>query len=69
MAQWVKHLTLGFLSGHDLRIVRATLGHGASLRFSLLSLCPSAFSPSQKKKVAENKLSHDVMLYIPVQIY
>ena len=59
VAQLVKHPTLDFCSGHDLRVVgsspmlRLYVGLGACLRFSL-SPTPTATSLKRKKKEKES---------------
>ena len=51
MAQWVKHLTLDFSSGHDLRVLRSSPMLGSALPGSRLEiLSPPAPPPSLKKK-------------------
>ena len=44
VVQSIKHLTLGFSSGHDLRVVRSSLASGS--RISKKSACPSPLLPS-----------------------
>ena len=64
VAQWVKCLTLGFRSGHDLRPVGASPTSGSLLHEDSDSLCLSVSLPSpphsctlSKKKLIKKKLN------------
>ena len=46
MAQSVKHLTIGFSSGHDLRVLRSSPVSGSAVMRSLLEILSSSPSPS-----------------------
>ena len=68
MAQLVKHPILNFSSGHDIRVVRSSLGSGSALSvesaWDSLSLCPSPDSCSlslSKKKWYEKSSSPSII--------
>jgi len=71
----VKHPTLDFSLGHDLRSlgiqshVRLHTEHGPCLGFSLsLSLCLSYPSPSLKKRKKRQKTKKETLVYIELNL-
>ena len=62
LAQYVKHLTLGFGSGHDLRVlefephIMLCADSMEPLGFLTHSLCPSSLSLSLSLSLSQNKL-------------